>query len=1213
MRITSIHIKNLNSLKSEVNIDFDKPPLGNTGLFAITGDTGAGKTTLLDAITLALYGKVPRNKDVKEVLSYGATECLAEVVFEHNANRYLAKWTLHRARGKVDGKIQGPKRELAIWDEENQVFDIIAEKINEVNEQVEQITKLDYQRFKRSVLLAQGDFAAFLQSDERERSDLLERITGTEIYSQISEAAYQREKLERSQLEQLDLQIKATALLTPEEVDALAQQEQDLSQQVKKQQLALQEVNQHLKQYDSLASLGQKSTETRHSLQANQESYAAAQAAFDRLATFEKLRPFLRQYDQWKNNRTAAQTTKTQIQGNEQQAKLFQEDLLNAQKGIAVQTQDLEALKEQLESQKTIWEQAKALDTSLSVKRQPLKDRRIAIEAAGNRLLQLEEKLEQLSSQIDQEKKQVADLSKWLLDHDYLSELGQSLQYIQEKVVQFKQIKAELQEARKALKEVKQYTQEQQARVKQFEQQTQNLRQQRIKQLADFKAQSPDYFVDERSTLLRQLDQEISEKDELFKKLQKAVDGLEQYEALLQAIDQEEEILDGLKKEDQILSEQVLNFLDEMDWLEESRNYKRNIYEQQQLIANYEKDRAKLQEGEPCPICGATHHPFRAHGIQPFVNQAKLDFERINEQFEETRLDYHKLIAEHGRISEAIKLRRETLSEKKGRIEGIELGLSSVWQTFFVEQSFEVQSAMHLSAQIKDIDQQLKDSKSNRALLAQLHDQLDQTEKELQEAQKALEVGQKELEWGEKNEQDIIEKGQRIKKEYEDLSSRLQSIVEQYRLDLSAPAYLQLGSQLAQINTDFLQQQHQYQTSEEQVKQKTQDIANLTEQIKAQREQKALLEAQLDKDLAEIDQLSKNRFDLLGDQDPVLAEKAFRKSIDDKGLAAQQLKDTAKEIEKEIYNLLQSNKTAQEKLQVLDDSTKEQGDKLLEQIQQQGLASLDELEGHLLNDVEEATIRSKKDQLDKEQIRLQSLIQEQTAQQEELLKALSKVVPKDDLQRQKEELDTAYQETLLQKGAISEKLKDHKSKQKEQKQLLDRHRTQKVELVRWAALSEIIGSADGKKFRTFAQGLTLAQLTQIANVHLQQLHGRYLLHKPAHEDLTIEIIDTFQANHHRSINTLSGGEQFLVSLALALGLSDLAGRHAQIQSLFIDEGFGTLDEHSLDLAISTLENLQASGKTIGIISHVRELKERISIQIQVQKNSDGFSRVDILG
>ena len=172
---------------------------------------------------------------------------------------------------------------------------------------------------------------------------------------------------------------------------------------------------------------------------------------------------------------------------------------------------------------------------------------------------------------------------------------------------------------------------------------------------------------------------------------------------------------------------------------------------------------------------------------------------------------------------------------------------------------------------------------------------------------------------------------------------------------------------------------------------------------------------------------------------------------------------------------------------------------------------------------------------------------------------------------------------------------------------------QKQEYNRWARLNEIIGMADGKKFRIFAQGLTLQKLAQLANQHLEKLNGRYLIDKRSDEDLELDIIDTYQADNRRSMNTLSGGESFLVSLALALGLSDLAGRNAQIQSLFIDEGFGSLDDNTLDLAISTLENLQASGKTIGIISHVKALKERISVQIVVQKRGNGFSSVEVIG
>jgi len=116
----------------------------------------------------------------------------------------------------------------------------------------------------------------------------------------------------------------------------------------------------------------------------------------------------------------------------------------------------------------------------------------------------------------------------------------------------------------------------------------------------------------------------------------------------------------------------------------------------------------------------------------------------------------------------------------------------------------------------------------------------------------------------------------------------------------------------------------------------------------------------------------------------------------------------------------------------------------------------------------------------------------------------------------------------------------------------------------------------------------------------------------AGEELNFNLIDHFQTNQSRYVDTSSGGEKFIISLALALGLSDLASNNVQIDSLFIDEGFGTLDNNTLETVISTLETLQSHGKMIGIISHVENLKERISTQIQVSKKSNGVSVVDIV-
>jgi exonuclease SbcC len=187
--------------------------------------------------------------------------------------------------------------------------------------------------------------------------------------------------------------------------------------------------------------------------------------------------------------------------------------------------------------------------------------------------------------------------------------------------------------------------------------------------------------------------------------------------------------------------------------------------------------------------------------------------------------------------------------------------------------------------------------------------------------------------------------------------------------------------------------------------------------------------------------------------------------------------------------------------------------------------------------------------------------------------------------------------------------KDRKRQSKAATELL----TLTTEAMPWRELNRLIGSAKGDEYSRFAQSLTLAQLIGLANCRLRNLSDRYLLLKPRDGQDELYVVDQYQGGAERTVTSLSGGETFTLSLALALALSDLASQNVQIDSLFVDEGFGTLDPESLDTAIVMLEKLQQdSQKTIGIISHRQELKERISVQIQVDKGNDGNSRVAVI-
>ncbi len=167
---------------------------------------------------------------------------------------------------------------------------------------------------------------------------------------------------------------------------------------------------------------------------------------------------------------------------------------------------------------------------------------------------------------------------------------------------------------------------------------------------------------------------------------------------------------------------------------------------------------------------------------------------------------------------------------------------------------------------------------------------------------------------------------------------------------------------------------------------------------------------------------------------------------------------------------------------------------------------------------------------------------------------------------------------------------------------------------KWVLLNQYIGDAEGKRFSTYAQQLTLNQLVNLSNHRLRLLSERYLLDSPNdEEDDSLIVIDTHMGDLRRSVKSLSGGESFLISLALALALSDLASRNVEICSLFIDEGFGSLDKLTLDQTIDTLEKLQyESKKTIGVISHIEAMQERISTQIILKQGGQGYSTLAVV-
>jgi exonuclease SbcC len=210
-----------------------------------------------------------------------------------------------------------------------------------------------------------------------------------------------------------------------------------------------------------------------------------------------------------------------------------------------------------------------------------------------------------------------------------------------------------------------------------------------------------------------------------------------------------------------------------------------------------------------------------------------------------------------------------------------------------------------------------------------------------------------------------------------------------------------------------------------------------------------------------------------------------------------------------------------------------------------------------------------------------------------------------------------WEDLSINLGKISQLLEDdEKTRKKFKNEQIELNKLKKDQLL-WKTMNDLIGDSYGNKFSNFVQDLTLEQLIGYANKRLSEFTDRYVLDIPTADEAeksdTLKIFDTYMGNARRSVKTLSGGETFLVSLAMAFALSDIASRNVKIESLFIDEGFGTLDPETLDQAITILEKMQNEGdRSVGVISHVGALKERITTQVQLEKSSLGHSQIRVV-
>lgn len=429
MRILSLKLKNLNSLKGEWHIDFTDPAYEDSGIFAITGQTGAGKTTILDAICLALYGETPRINIISgasnEVMTRQTGDCYAEVVILVDGKLYRCHWSQRRAYNKADGKLQSAEHELSeLKSLDDDKGEIIESKLSRTKGKIQAITGMDFQQFTRSILLAQGSFSAFLKANASERADILEKITGTDIYADISKRVHEKKRSNEQKLKELTATLDGIELLTAEQIEEINSELHNQQEQEQSLKQTLTSLNEQVTWQISLAKLSDDIAEHKTDLAHAQQAVTEFAPQSTRLAFALKALEIESDYQQLTSieGQLANQQSKhTQLS---EQLPSEQDKLSTASEQLTQAQTAFNTAEQTLTEELPIIEQVKALDSELSHSQQRLGDTQTAHTSLQTAISERKHRLATIHDSIASDEQRLTDSLHHLSTNAHHANLG---------------------------------------------------------------------------------------------------------------------------------------------------------------------------------------------------------------------------------------------------------------------------------------------------------------------------------------------------------------------------------------------------------------------------------------------------------------------------------------------------------------------------------------------------------------------------------------------------------------------------------------------------------------------------------------------------------------------------------------------------------------------------------------------------------------------
>lgn len=1128
MKFLKLEILNLASLdrgEGEV-INFEEGALGESTIFSIVGPTGSGKSTILDAICLALYNRAPRyprkrndrdrieiygdtdtdenNRlaptDGRNILSRGKKIGYSKLTFRvNNGDIYRAEWHVQKARvryGDVVTYLYKLVKKENGWEEEVSTWGDLP-----------QIIGLDYEQFLRTVLIAQGSFANFLTAKENERYELLEKLVGCEgMYTRITEEIKRKKDASISSYNEIKAEFEAYEKddLTPEELFSLNRQIEELEEAEKKLAQELEAVGKALLWY---------ADEEKHikNIQAYKFTLDQAKAVLDSMRE---------------------RTERLALHDATLQAVDFYKEKKSKEKSLSQIAKDLETLSEEVKKKNTDLAAEEVLFQGLKdeaekaavrlLEQRPFINQARTVKVQWETAKTNEKERNKLCIKAEEDR----NVAKNKLDTNK-NNINRDILLLNKAQKEYDNLKVSVDKERESLKK------QVDAAVLIYEQEKKQLEDKKMEELLQDKEQAT-ISLQELKEAIR-IQHEWKEKEmQKFRvevEMQKFFERNDEIEKECAQFN-----VESLKKELEVLMK-AYTLLTSQDW---------------------KMHRQSLVEGEPCPLCGAVHHPFQKEAeFKPFVSEMN---EQIRKKKEE--LDEHT-------VRETLLLRE--LNGNKGKLETLAIQFAALRKEIIKYQSeWDVVFEKHIDWKA--------DEESLKAMKRPM-------EEVLLQAQEALD-----------NYNTLFKKVENYRTQKENKEKALKNYKEQSEQKLK---------ELENRKTTAI-------TALETEKGKTENL-----EIQLMEKEDALNKAVEER--TNVQELVKKKLEelkeLIGDKDPDDYDKEL---TDDKNITDEAVKNKDKQIAglKELLAGLNGKIQTQKDRQQQDRTALEVKEQQLfhwlqgynaDESHMQKLAIEDIIELSEAVDNWEA-IRKEKE------VKYQIHTSAETTYKNEVKAHMAHqqskpTEEKEALMVKKQDLELKDRSELI--GAKA-RLQRYQTAKKAMGDMYEQKQKTEQVMKDWEAISDAVGGSDGKMLRKIAQCYTLRFLVEHANVEIHKFNQRYELVQ-VKNSLGIRVIDHDRADDIRDTTSLSGGETFIVSLGLALGLSALSSRSISFENLFIDEGFGTLDPDTLATVIDSLAMLQTSqGKKVGVISHTDTMSERITTQIRVVKNGNsGSSHIEI--